>query len=111
MMKPKPFKGLVFLLVLVFLSISFNHAFAQPEYAKWGKTAVEATAEKYPNLDLVNYDYNGKTVISDERAQYDFRFTFKASDGTKKEVLVYVLANPKNNQLIGVELDELGSSS
>ncbi|MGP4059963.1 DUF3889 domain-containing protein [Halobacillus litoralis] len=109
-MKSKPIKGLVFILVLVFLSLSFNHVFAQPpEYAKWGKTAVEETVKKYPDSELVNYDYNGKVIISEDRSQYNFKFTLNTANGQKKEVLVYVLVNQKSDQLIDVHFDELGS--
>ncbi|WP_226579096.1 DUF3889 domain-containing protein [Halobacillus litoralis] len=110
-MKAKPFKGVVFLLVLVFLSLSFNHVFAQPEYAKWGKTAVEETAKEYPEWKLINYDYNGKVVISEERTQYNFKLTLESDEEQKKQVLVYVLVNPKTDQLSEVQFDEISGSS
>ncbi|WP_051254601.1 MULTISPECIES: DUF3889 domain-containing protein [Halobacillus] len=104
------YKGAVFLMALLFLSVSFNHVFAQPDYAKWGKAAVEETAKNYPDYDLVNYDYQGKVAIADNREQYTFLFTMDQA-GTKKNVRVYVLVNPAEDQLIEVQFEDIASSS
>ena len=78
----------------------------QPEYAKWGKIAVQETMKKYPNSKLVDYEYDGKVIISDERAQYNFKFTLKQNN-REKEVLAYVLINPKTNKYIETHFDEI----
>ncbi|MYL38098.1 DUF3889 domain-containing protein [Halobacillus litoralis] len=108
--KRKSYKGAVFLMALLFLSVSFNHVFAQPDYAKWGKIAVEETDKNYPDFDLVNYEYQGKVAIADNREQYTFLFTMD-QDGTKKKVRAYVLINPAEDQLIEVQFEDMASSS
>ncbi|WP_181350408.1 DUF3889 domain-containing protein [Thalassobacillus sp. CUG 92003] len=92
---------------LLFLVLPANNGLAQPEYAKWGKIAVEETAKQYPDLKLVEYEYDGKVFISDERAQFDFEFQLEDNQGQKSEIRTYVLVNQKTNQLIDVYFDEI----
>jgi hypothetical protein len=78
----------------------------QPEYAKWGTIAVDETKQQYPDQELVDYQYEGKVVISDKREQYNFKMTLELNE-ERKEVRVYVLVNPKKEELIDVYFDEV----
>ncbi|MGB8001858.1 MAG: DUF3889 domain-containing protein [Anaerobacillus sp.] len=93
--------------LFVCMLIPLSHVEAQvPSYAKWGKTAIEETTKKYPDQKVTDYRYDGKVFISDVREQYDFEFTLK-TNGQSREIRVYVLVNPKNDQLIDVLFDEI----
>ncbi|RXI96477.1 DUF3889 domain-containing protein [Anaerobacillus alkaliphilus] len=98
---------LIFLVTMLFLILQTTTGFAQqqPEYAKWGKIAVEQTTKQFPKYEMVDYKYEGKVVISDERQQYNFKMTLELN-GERKEVRTYVLVNPKQDQLIDVYFDE-----
>lgn len=94
--------------VFICLLVPASFASAQiPSYAKWGKTAIEETTKKYPNQSVTDYRYDGKVFISDVREQYDFEFTLKKEDGQSREIRVYVLVNPKADQVIDVKYDEI----
>ncbi|WP_053220218.1 DUF3889 domain-containing protein [Virgibacillus senegalensis] len=80
-------------------------AFAQPEYAQWGKIALEEAKEQYPDYNATDYAYQGKVYISDEREQFTFLITLEGNE--TKEVRVYVLVNPQTEQLIDVFFDEI----
>ncbi|UOQ43693.1 YqzG/YhdC family protein [Halobacillus salinarum] len=107
-MKHSHFRGAAFLIVISILAFAFSSGFArQPEYAQWGKTAVEETAKKYPGWNLTEYEYDGKVFISDNREQFNFKFVLENENQQKKDVLVYVLVNKPQNKLIDVYFDEL----
>ncbi|MGO4886260.1 DUF3889 domain-containing protein [Anaerobacillus sp. MEB173] len=74
----------------------------QPEYAKWGNTAVTEVKKQHPDWKVTDYLYEGKVIISDERQQYNFKLTIE----NVGEVRVYVLTNPKTDKLINVHVDE-----
>ncbi len=96
--------------VCLFISLLVPVSFASaqiPSYAKWGKTAIEETTKKYPDQNVTDYRYDGKVFISDVREQYDFEFTLKKEDGQSREIRVYVLVNPKTDQVIDVKYDEI----
>ncbi|WP_088036356.1 DUF3889 domain-containing protein [Evansella clarkii] len=91
------------LLILVSVVVPANFAQAQdPEYAKWGKLAIERMMEEYPGEDVKDYDYQGKVLISDVREQFNFLFTLE--DGSK--VRVYVLVDRKKDELIDIHLEK-----
>ncbi|MBN8210597.1 DUF3889 domain-containing protein [Bacillus sp. NTK071] len=94
--------------LFIFLLVPVSFASAQiPSYAKWGKTAIEETTKKYPEQKVTDYRYDGKVFISDVREQYDFEFTLKKENGQLREIRVYVLVNPKADQVIDVKYDEI----
>ncbi|QTM98834.1 DUF3889 domain-containing protein [Sediminibacillus dalangtanensis] len=80
-------------------------ALAQPEYAEWGSIALEDAKAQYPDYNATDYAYQGKVFISDEREQFNFLITLEGDE--TKEVRVYVLVNPKTEQLIDVYFDEM----
>ena len=93
--------------LFVCLLIPVSHVGAElPSYAKWGKVAIEETTKKYPEQNVTDYRYDGKVFISDVREQYNFEFTLK-TNGQSREIRVYVLVNPKSDQLIDVLYDEI----
>lgn len=94
------------LLLALFLSTSFAGA-QPPSYAEWGKIAIQETTKQYPEDKVVEYTYDGKVFISDERHQYNFEFTLKSADEQSKKVRVYVLANNKTDKLIDVYFDDI----
>ncbi|MFD1040447.1 DUF3889 domain-containing protein [Virgibacillus byunsanensis] len=93
-------------LLLMIFPINTIHA-QQPEYAKWGKIAVEETSKQFPDLNLVDYEYEGSVFISDERVQYNFEFTLETEGGEERTIHTYVLVNPDTEQLIDVYFDEI----
>lgn len=93
------------LALLIFVSVVVPANFAQaqdPEYAKWGKLAIERMMEEYPGEDVKDYDYQGKVMISDVREQFNFLFTLE--DGSK--VRAYVLVDMKKDELIDIHLEK-----
>ncbi|MDQ0862281.1 DUF3889 domain-containing protein [Bacillus sp. V2I10] len=94
-------------ILFIFLLLPATIGQAQPpDYAKWGKIAVEETKKQYPNAQISDYTYQGKVFISDERVQYNFEFSL-ITNQQKKKVHVYVLVNPKSDKLIDVNFDEI----
>ncbi len=101
-------KKRILMVMVLMLMLQATSVFAQqePEYAPWGKIAVERTTKQFPKYEVVDYLYEGKVVISDERQQYNFKLILELND-EKKEVRTYVLVNPKQKKLIDVYFDEL----
>ncbi len=96
------------LCLFICLLVPASFASAQvPSYAQWGKTAIEETTKKYPDQKVTDYQYDGKVFISDVREQYEFEFTLEKADGQSRKIRVYVLVNPKDNQVIDIKYDEI----
>ena len=99
------FKVLLFSLILI--SILFQGVSAQEQdYAKWGTMALNAVKVQYPGSDVSEYEYLGRNIISDTETKDTFDFVVK-KNATKKLVRAYVTFNPKNNQLINLQIKEI----
>ncbi|WP_067929149.1 YqzG/YhdC family protein [Alicyclobacillus shizuokensis] len=72
-----------------------------PEYARWGKIAVDRTATRYPNARVVDYLHVGRRTLSETRAVERFKLWLRGG-GKEFGVYVDVTFNPKTEQLISV---------
>ncbi|WP_067933985.1 YqzG/YhdC family protein [Alicyclobacillus kakegawensis] len=76
-----------------------------PEYARWGKIAVDRTATRYPNARVVDYLHVGRRTLSETRAVERFKLWLRGG-GKEFGVYVDVTFNPKTEQLISVAFHE-----
>lgn len=79
------------LIILAILVVGLTNAptiaVAAPEYAKWGKIALEETQKRY-NAQIVDYEHIGRSHISDLKSEEAFKFWIRKKNG--KEFGVYV---------------------
>jgi hypothetical protein len=77
----------------------------QPEYAKWGKIAMNVVKENYVDADVTEYKYEGRRAISEEKAEDTFLFQVKRDNQTTP-VRVIVMFNPKTDILQSLSVVE-----
>lgn len=75
------------------------------EEIEWGELAAVAVKEEYPDYTLMDYTFQGKTTISEEREQYTFKIRIKKNN-EPITVHTYVLVHPETKQPIHVFFDE-----
>lgn len=75
-----------------------------PAYAKWGKIAMQATKEKYPNTAIVDYLHIGRE-ITNEKATEKFKLWLR---GPEKEfgVFIDIQFNPETEEIIEITFEE-----
>lgn len=99
----------IMLLLSFFLMSSFvqeSHAQQEPDYAKWGKIAIEEVIKKYPGSKETDYEYLGRKTLSGTESQDTFEFRV-TEDAKKRLVRAYVIFNPQTNKLVRTKIVEI----
>jgi hypothetical protein len=76
-----------------------------PDYARWGRIAVEAAATKYPNYRVVDYLHIGRRTLSARRAVEQFKLWMRRP-GHEFGAYVDVTFDPKTNRLVSISFRE-----
>lgn len=79
-------------------------AAAQPEYAKWGRIAMERTAEKY-RLPIVDYLHVGRTSPSPGVAEEKFKLWLRGN-GREFGVFVTIRFETATERILNVAFEE-----
>jgi hypothetical protein len=75
-----------------------------PEYAKWGRIAMEKTKDKY-SAKIVDYSHVGRKQISNEVAEEVFKLWLR--DGTREYgVRVSIQFYTSNERIIDIKFQE-----
>ncbi|SDJ84088.1 DUF3889 domain-containing protein [Sediminibacillus albus] len=98
------FRNALMVFALLFMAFPAS-MLAQPEYAEWGRLALQETKNEYADYNATDYSYQGKVYISEQREQFNFEIKLQGAE--PKEVRVYVLVNPETEQLIDIYFDEV----
>ncbi|MCM3570866.1 DUF3889 domain-containing protein [Neobacillus mesonae] len=95
--------SLSLLLCLMIMTMNFQNVKAQqPDYAKWGQMAIGEIKKKYADSEVTEYEYLGRTTVSNSKSRDTFDFVVKKN--TEKNIVrVYVFFNPQTNQLINIQ--------
>lgn len=80
--------------------------YAEPSYAKWGKLAMEEASKAYRNASIVDYKYEGRTVISEGEAEERF-VLWIVKDAREFGVRVSIRVKTSTDELINVRMQEL----
>lgn len=92
------------------LTIVPHHEPPAPAYMEWGELAATAIKDEYPDFELKDYTFAGKTIISEEREQYTFKVWIEKNNEAQV-VHTYVLIDPQTEQPIHVFFDELSNET
>ncbi|MBS4196329.1 DUF3889 domain-containing protein [Lederbergia citri] len=91
-------------------AVTHNHqVFAQQQelsYEKWGRVAIEKLKERYPNEEISDYLFAGSKKISEKEVVDTFLFVV-IKNGKEVEVRVKISYNPKTNQVISSNIQEI----
>ncbi|MED1863562.1 DUF3889 domain-containing protein [Fictibacillus nanhaiensis] len=65
----------------------------EPAYAKWGRLAVFETGKRYPDYDIVDYLYVGRTITQNEDIVERFKLWIKKGS-SEKGVIISITLTP-----------------
>ncbi|ACT01995.1 hypothetical protein Pjdr2_3360 [Paenibacillus sp. JDR-2] len=94
------------LIVAVFAFAVPSAAHAEPSYAKYGRIAMQETANKYPDADIVDYKYEGHFTASDSRTEERFKLWLRGS-GAEFGVRVHIFVAADSGQIRDVRIEEI----
>ncbi|MBD3918334.1 DUF3889 domain-containing protein [Paenibacillus sp. PR3] len=77
----------------------------QPEYAQWGRQAVDYTSQEY-KAEVVDYAYEGRYPSVDGNVEYRFRLWVRKAS-REYAIRVAVSVNPSTGERVGLKLTEL----
>lgn len=75
-----------------------------PEYAKWGKLALEHTKSKYPNASIIDYLHIGRETNSKTTTE-SFKFWLKEGDH-EFGLYLHITFSTKTEEIIEVKEQE-----
>jgi len=77
----------------------------EPSYAKWGRLAMEATKERYPRADIIDYQHIGRSTISTDVSQEAFKLWLR--EGHREwGVLVTIQFESRSNKFLTIHFKE-----
>ncbi|HIW34533.1 MAG TPA: YqzG/YhdC family protein [Candidatus Paenibacillus intestinavium] len=93
------------ILLLVLLIISSVQVKAAPEYAKWGKVAVEETEKRY-RADIIDYKHIGRTNLTAQKSEEKFKLWIRSKEGNEFGVYVTILFDPSTEMIQSIKFSE-----
>ncbi|WP_171051857.1 DUF3889 domain-containing protein [Alteribacter natronophilus] len=77
----------------------------EPDYAKWGKLAVEKVRERYPEAKVVDYLHVGREELGEGKASETFKLWLR---GEEREfgVIVTITFEKATDDVIEIEYEE-----
>ena len=90
---------LMFNLVTVF-TITSVVVEAAPEYAKWGKIAVEETQKRFSTAEIIDYKHLGRVDITTTISKEKFKFWLRNKEGNEFGVYVTIQFNPVTDKIL-----------
>lgn len=102
------------LLLLFTFGIIFNysstpvHAFDPeiPNYAKWGRLAMQETHKRYPNMKIVDYLHVGREDVDQNTARETFKLWLK-EDSKEFGVYVVITFNKRTERVQNIRFIEV----
>ncbi|MGD6962066.1 DUF3889 domain-containing protein [Fictibacillus phosphorivorans] len=76
----------------------------EPAYAKWGRLAVFETGKRYPDYDIVDYLYVGRTTAQNEDIVERFKLWIRKG-ASEKGVIITITLTP-NGVFKGISFQE-----
>jgi hypothetical protein len=80
-------------------------AYLQPEYAQWGRLAVDYAIQQY-KAEVIDYAYEGRYPAANGNVEYRFRLWIR-KNSQEYAIRIVVRVNPSTGEQVGLELTEL----
>ncbi|XEC97260.1 DUF3889 domain-containing protein [Paenibacillus tarimensis] len=96
---------LLFFVLLILAGVHKGEVgFAQPDYAKWGRMAVQETAKRY-DADIIDYLHVGRQTVSPGVAEETFKLWLR-KDGREFGVYVVIRFETETERVISIRFME-----
>lgn len=83
--------------------------YSEPAYAKWGKLAVEETSKAYRDASIIDYKYEGRRALSDDKAEESFLLWLRKND-REFGVRVRMTIQISSDELLQLKMAEVPSN-
>ncbi|WP_026691218.1 DUF3889 domain-containing protein [Alteribacter aurantiacus] len=77
----------------------------EPEYARWGKLAVEKVKERYPDVKVVDYLHVGRKEIDEDTASETFKLWMRGDD-REFGVFVTITFEKETDEVLEISYEE-----
>ncbi|CAM4380856.1 DUF3889 domain-containing protein [Paenibacillus tarimensis] len=78
----------------------------EPEYARWGRVAMERTAIRYDKASIVDYSYLGRREAGQHKAVESFRLWLRQA-GREFGVVVRISVDTASNRPTDIVFEEV----
>lgn len=95
------------LTLLIVLQFGLNTSAANTGYEKYGRIAIAVVKADYPNDDVVDYEYKGRTQNPNGQAEDSFQFLVK-DQGKERTVKVKIRHDLTNKKMLNLIVEEKG---
>ena len=101
-------KPLIYMILLAVTSLAAaaSSVHAEPSYAKYGRVAMQETANRYPDADIIDYRYEGHFAAAGSNSEERFRLWLRGA-GTEFGVRVRVFVKADSGDVRDVQLEEI----
>jgi hypothetical protein len=96
---------IVMIMVFLFMVSVGNTVQAQPEYAKWGRLAMQSTTAKYPNAMITDYQHLGRTELNASTLQESFKLQLREGNDTYY-VIVKISFNKETEKVNNITFEK-----
>ncbi|URN95657.1 MAG: YqzG/YhdC family protein [Candidatus Pristimantibacillus lignocellulolyticus] len=90
------------LTLLIMFAVSVE---AEPEYAKWGSIAVDATQKRY-SADIIDYKYIGRKDLTTYKCEEKFKLWIRNKEGKEFEVYVSIQFDSSTEKIQSIQFSE-----
>lgn len=97
-------KIVLFLMAFLILSVAPTVQ-AQPDYAKWGRMAMQATSAKYPNAMITDYKHLGRKELNATTLEESFKLQLREAHETYY-VIVRITFNKTNEKVKNITFEK-----
>ncbi len=91
--------------LLTILTISIVLIGAAPQYAKWGKVALEETQKRY-KADILDYEHIGRTDLTPQKSEEKFKLWIRSKEGKEFGVFVSVQFDSVTERILSIQFSE-----
>ncbi|MCR8658799.1 YqzG/YhdC family protein [Paenibacillus endoradicis] len=91
--------------LLTLLIMSAVSVGATPEYAKWGKVAVEVTQKRY-SADIIDYKHISRTHLTTKKSEEKFKLWIRNKEGIEFGVYVSIQFDPSTEIIQSIQFSE-----
>lgn len=95
------------LTLLLVLQFGLNTSAANTGYEKYGRIAIAVVKADYPNDDVVDYEYKGRTQNPNGQAEDSFQFLVN-DQGKERTVKVKIRHDLTNKKMLNLIVEEKG---
>lgn len=99
----------VIALSIVLPASSASYTLEQPEYAQWGRLAIQETQKRYPQAAIVDYLHVGRVNLASSTAEETFKLWLR-QNGREWGVFVHIQFVTRTSQVLSIRWEKVSDT-